>query len=398
MIKLYRKITPGHLLLPLRLFLGVTFIFAGLQKLANPAFFNAKNPASIQAQIAAYGPRSPIHLLLTIASHAPVLFGLVIALGELGVGIGTLLGVFSRLAAGGGALISLLLFLSVSFHTNPYYTGSDIVFIFAWIPFILIGDGGVYSLEGRIAMRGKSGVDPSVIAGIPLVYLTKVCGNYSAGLCAATKNQPCSVSICPIVDGTLPKSQPSKAPATQPGYDANRRKFIITAAAASSAAVVSGGAAALLGRALNQGVAGTSSTSSLAASHTTNTQPASTTSSTPPSGQTTTTVSGAAAPKGTAIGPASAVGVGKVASFVDPESNSPAYVLQPKANEFVAYSAICPHAGCTVQYAGNDLFICPCHGSQFNATTGAVLQGPAATGLTAIPIAEGPDGKLYADG
>ncbi|MDA8025772.1 MAG: Rieske 2Fe-2S domain-containing protein [Actinomycetota bacterium] len=397
MNKLYRKITPGHLLLPLRLFLGVTFIFAGLQKIANPAFFNAKNPASIQSQIAAYGARSPIHLLLGIASHAPIVFGLVIALGELAVGVGTLFGIFSRIAAGGGAIISSFLFLSVSFHTNPYYTGSDIVFIFAWIPFILVGDGGIYSLEGRIAMRGKTGADPTVVAGIPLVYLTKVCGNYSDGLCAAMESAPCSVSICPIIDGTSPKAQPQKTQASPTGYDADRRQFIITAAAASSIAVVGGGAAALVGRALNHGTNGTQSTSSLAATHTTNTQPTTTTTAAP-TNQATSTTTGAATPKGTEIGPASAVGVGKVASFVDPKSSSPAYVLQPKANHFVAYSAICPHAGCTVQYAGNDLFICPCHGSQFNATTGAVLQGPAPTGLTAIPIAEGANGKLYADG
>ncbi len=37
------------MLLPLRAFLGFTFCFAGLQKLANPQFFDAADPASIQA-------------------------------------------------------------------------------------------------------------------------------------------------------------------------------------------------------------------------------------------------------------------------------------------------------------------------------------------------------------
>jgi thiosulfate dehydrogenase [quinone] large subunit len=49
-----------------------------------------------------------------------------------------------------------------------------------------------------------------------------------------------------------------------------------------------------------------------------------------------------------------------------------------------------------VQYdTGNTSFICPCHGSQFNGTTGAVETGPASTGLAKIAIAEGPDGQLY---
>ena len=35
----------GRVLLPLRAFLGFTFCFAGLQKLANPQFFDAADPA-----------------------------------------------------------------------------------------------------------------------------------------------------------------------------------------------------------------------------------------------------------------------------------------------------------------------------------------------------------------
>ncbi len=47
--------SAGWVLLPLRVFLGFTFSFAGLQKLANPGFFDASNPASIQAQLAGAG-------------------------------------------------------------------------------------------------------------------------------------------------------------------------------------------------------------------------------------------------------------------------------------------------------------------------------------------------------
>ena len=41
----------GWFLCPLRLFLGVTFLFAGLQKLANPQFFKTLSPTSIHAQL-----------------------------------------------------------------------------------------------------------------------------------------------------------------------------------------------------------------------------------------------------------------------------------------------------------------------------------------------------------
>ena len=104
-------------------------------------------------------------------------------------------------------------------------------------------------------------------------------------------------------------------------------------------------------------------------------------------------------PKGTLIGPAADVPVGGAASFTDPAQQVPALVVQVTRGEFRAFSAVCPHAGCTVQFDGtNDVFACPCHGSVFNATTGAVLQGPATTGLSPIPVALGPNGQLYADG
>jgi thiosulfate dehydrogenase [quinone] large subunit len=46
----------GRALLPLHAFLGFTFCFADLQKLANPRFFDAADPASIQAQLAGAAP------------------------------------------------------------------------------------------------------------------------------------------------------------------------------------------------------------------------------------------------------------------------------------------------------------------------------------------------------
>jgi thiosulfate dehydrogenase (quinone) large subunit len=91
------------------------------------------------------------------------------------------------------------------------------------------------------------------------------------------------------------------------------------------------------------------------------------------------------------------VPVGGAATFQDPRSGDPAVVVRPSPSSFVAFDTVCPHAGCTVQYDSSQrLFVCPCHGSEFNARTGAVEVGPAPSGLRKIPIAEGSDGNLYA--
>ena len=78
--------------------------------------------------------------------------GLLIAVGELAVGLGTLVGLFGRVAAAGGMALSLLLFLSVSFNTTPYFYGSDIVFFFAWTPLVVAG-GGAWSVDAALAAR-----------------------------------------------------------------------------------------------------------------------------------------------------------------------------------------------------------------------------------------------------
>ena len=46
------------------------------------------------------------------------------------------------------------------------------------------------------------------------------------------------------------------------------------------------------------------------------------------------------------------------------------------------FSATCPHLGCTVEASGNG-FICPCHGSSWNAN-GEKLSGPAPRGLDVL--------------
>jgi len=341
---------PGWPLLPLRLFLGVTFVYAGLQKLANPAFLTGSGPISIHAQLAGAMRTSPIHGLLAGLMHISTVVGVVVAVGELAVGLGTLVGLWSRLAAAAGMAISFGLFLTVSFHSSPYFTGSDIVFFFAWTPLLLAGAGGAPALDTWFLTRGT----PSRRASAAAV---------------------------------------------------SRRELVSKGAAAglvAAAVILAGGVTALFGRLIG----GSNSTSAAAGfgsgSTTPTTSPPPTTvpspSSTSPS-TSTTKAPATSIPPGKKLGAASVVPVGGAATFNDPGTGDPGLVIQGTSGHFVAFDAVCPHAGCTVAYQqGAKIIACPCHGSEFNAQTGAVETGPASQNLRVISVQLGTDGNLYVDG
>ena len=52
-------------------------------------------------------------------------------------------------------------------------------------------------------------------------------------------------------------------------------------------------------------------------------------------------------------------------------------VTQPTRGQYRAFSAVCTHVGCIMSEVANGTIDCPCHGSEFKITTGAVVTGPA---------------------
>ena len=93
---------------------------------------------------------------------------------------------------------------------------------------------------------------------------------------------------------------------------------------------------------------------------------------------------GGAGAGGTAIASESEVAPGSALKFED--SGNPAFLVHLDNGDFVAYSAICTHQGCTVAYKDGNL-ACPCHGSVFDPANGAsVVAGPAPRPLPEIPV------------
>ena len=144
-----RPSVPAVALLPLRVFFGLTFLWAGLDKLLDPTFFDAAAATSIESQLVAFARLSPLGDLIRSALPLAAPIGLVIAIGEIGVGIGALTGIAFRVAAGGGFLLSVLLWLTASFATHPYYVGADLPYAVGWLTLAIAGHGGLLVVATR---------------------------------------------------------------------------------------------------------------------------------------------------------------------------------------------------------------------------------------------------------
>ena len=92
---------------------------------------------------------------------------------------------------------------------------------------------------------------------------------------------------------------------------------------------------------------------------------------------------------GVALGPAGEIPVGGGMIF----RAARVVVTQPTRGQYRAFSAICTHVGCIVNQVTSGTIDCPCHGSQFKITDGAVVAGPAPSPLPEKPI-KIVDGKI----
>jgi Rieske Fe-S protein len=105
-----------------------------------------------------------------------------------------------------------------------------------------------------------------------------------------------------------------------------------------------------------------------------------------------------AAVPGLFLGSVKQLAKSQAAVYTDPASGDPAILLHLTDGRYVAYDAVCTHAGCTVQYdAKRQLMVCPCHGATYDPAHGAkVLAGPTSTPLSPLAVRVDASQNVYA--
>jgi thiosulfate dehydrogenase (quinone) large subunit len=187
-----RSRSPAQALLPLRVFLGGTFVYAGIQKLSDPGFLHPGAPTYIGTQLHGFAQGTPGGVLLrTLALPHPQLAGIGVALTEIVVGLLVLIGLGTRIAAAVGMSLNLVLFVTASWKTSPYFLGSDIVFVFAWLPFVLAGSAGQPAVErlpasDDVTRRQALAVGYAAVAGASVVL---------AGVASALKGRTAAPAV-----------------------------------------------------------------------------------------------------------------------------------------------------------------------------------------------------------
>jgi len=344
------SISPALALFPLRLFLGVTFVYAGVQKLSDPGFLHAGAPTYIGTQLHGFAAGTPGGFVLrAFALPHPGLAGVGVAVTEILIGLLVAAGLFTRIAASGGLALNFLLFLTASWHTTPYFLGPDLVFSFAWLPFALAGAEGQPALDNlterssreitrRTRLRppqpGEPLPEPARTRRVLLAEL--------AGMAVAV------AGISTLAKGT---------------YTAAR-----TLTAPSASASGHGGAGG--GRSSGAGTASNASPGAAPGR-------------------------GSPVPSGAVrLGPGKRLADGQAATYADPADGSPDILIRDEGGNLRAFSAVCTHAGCTVGYEGGTI-VCPCHGGEYSAETGEVIAGPPPAGLAPKRVLES-GGQIYA--
>ncbi|EDY46101.2 DoxX family protein, partial [Streptomyces sp. SPB074] len=154
-----RRLNLGVVLLPLRVFLGLISVYAGMGKLCDPVYFDGGERGSMVKWLTSLHPWALAEPLRDFALSHPVGAGLSIAFLQVIAGVLTVLGLWQRLAAVTGVGLSAALLVTVSWKTVPAYDAPDFIYLAAWSPLVIAG-APVYSVDARLASGAWRALGP----------------------------------------------------------------------------------------------------------------------------------------------------------------------------------------------------------------------------------------------
>jgi thiosulfate dehydrogenase (quinone) large subunit len=147
-----RERLAGYAMLPLRLFLGVTFLYAGIDKYTSWGPFSDMDLTAMERMLEFGRDRGAAGWLTDLVLDHPDLLLNAAAIAEIAVGAAVLAGLATRLAALAGAGLALTFWLTVTWSSTPYYFGQDLPMLAGFVALVL-GGAGALSVDTWLAAR-----------------------------------------------------------------------------------------------------------------------------------------------------------------------------------------------------------------------------------------------------
>lgn len=338
-----RESGPRAAMVVLRFALGIAFLIAGAEKIADPAFLSASGQGSIGQAIASYvNSGTPIApLIVALGVPNPTLVGALMAGTETLIGLALLLGVATRVAATAAAVASVLLYLTAGWGTWPPYLSVHFAWFAASVALAIAGDGSLFTIRGLLDPDGSGR------------------------------------------DSTPPAPRVRRM---EEEIEIDRRNFI--GLIGTSATAIIGIAFLLRSRAIAELV----------------NNPSAVPTPTPGIGSPTPAPSGpplidAPIARGAIIPGAKEIAPNSAMDYKGDDGSANLLVRLPDG-EYTSFGSTCTHMGCTTGYdAASGLILCPCHGAAFDPKAQAqVVAGPAPRPLPARVITIDDQGNVIYGG
>lgn len=172
----------------LRLWLGVTWIYAGWHKASDPGFLTPDSPTFIGTQLSAYAINSPIGFALNSVAEFATQIGIFVMLAEFAIGAATLLWIAPTWAAFSGFAMSLGLWLASSWNVQPYFLASNSAYTILWLTYFLFLYGSRRNGKVAIDRRGFLRVSTVAAFAIAAAVIGKIAPKTGADLASTGEN------------------------------------------------------------------------------------------------------------------------------------------------------------------------------------------------------------------